>query len=109
MKSNRSRKYSMEESDFVLQVLSSLSFGFERHGYNDPLLKREGVIVSKLRRQLRSKKGRSDACKCLLDRLYSLSDKDKFHYSITYKENGVTLYNTYSEVESKLRGLIYNE
>lgn len=109
MKSSRSRKYSIEESDFVLSVLGSLSYKFERHGYNDYLLKREGVIVSKIRRQLRSKKGRSDACKWLLDRLLRLSDKDKFHYSVVYEENGQTICSTYSEVEWKLRGLIKNE
>lgn len=109
MKSSRSRKYSMEESDFVLSVLGSLSYKFERNGYNDQFLKREGVIVSKIRRQLRSKKGRSDACKWLLDRLLSLSDKDKFHYSVVYEENGQVHYSLYSETEWKLRGLIDNE
>lgn len=110
MKSSRSRKYSMEESDFVLSVLGSLSYRFERNNsYNDQLLKREGVIVSKIRRQLRSKKGRSDACKWLLDRLLRLSDKDKFHYSVVYEENGQVHYSLYSETEWKLRGLIDNE
>lgn len=109
MKSSRSRKYSMEESDFVLSVLGSLSNKFERNDYNGPLLKREGVVVSKIRRQLRSKKGRSDACKWLLDRLLRLSDKDKFHYSVVYEENGQVHYSLYSETEWKLRGLIDNE
>lgn len=109
MKSSRSRKYSIEESNFVLSVLGSLSYKFETRGYNEYLLKREKDVVSKIRRQLRSKKGRSDACKWLLGRLYKLSDKDKFHYFVVYEEDGQTICSTYSEVEWKLRGLIKNE
>lgn len=99
-----SNKYSLKESDFVLSVLNCVSYKYRC--YNESTAIQEDIVLRKVRRQLRSKNGRSDACKFLLNRLYRLSAKDRFHLFVTYEENGKTHCNTFSEVESKLRGLI---
>lgn len=91
MKSLNKYPLNSEGTIFLYTVMSNLVFETDRH-------------MTELKRQIRSIKGRKEACRFLLKKMYQLSDKDKFYFAIGYSlPYGGIKCMSYSSVVMELR------
>lgn len=90
MKSLNKYPLDSEGTIFLYEVMNKLVFETDRH-------------MTELKRQIRSINGRKEACRFLLNKMYKLSAKEKFHYFLVYETKKDTKYMTYSVVIEELQ------